>query len=107
MKKLLFSCMAIIALAAFAAMAPPMSASAAGLYAPVDIGQVHAQSISDPYNGDIAGDLAVSPLEKYALINPDYGDGGSAILDFGTTAVLSAKAPLLKGGGFFGTGSES
>ena len=105
MKKLLFSCMAIVALAMFA-LTPPMSANAAGFYAPIDIGQVHAQSISDPYKGDITGDLTVSPIEKYVIVNPS-GDGGSAGLNFGTTAVLSVKAHLSKGGGFFGTGSES
>lgn len=89
--------MVIIALAMFATQIP-LSANAAGVYVPIDIGQ---NSISNPHDGDITGVLAVSPIEEFTLVNLNTLDGGSAIFDFGTTAVLSVKALVMEGGGLF------
>ena len=100
MKKILMCNIAIIALIAFATMAPPIDAKASGFYNPLDLSQI----VGYPYEGDITNDLVVGSIEKYCTVKPVTGDGGGGFTtdNFGTTAVLSAKAQVVKGGGLFG-----
>ena len=103
MKKILISIFAF-AFIALAAMGPPISAQAAGFHDVLDVGQSHTQIAADPYNGDISNIMAIALIDDRSLLNPAEPEKAAiGAVSHGSTAIMAAKALVMKGGGFLGT----
>ena len=97
----------MFSLLAMALLVPPIDAQASGFHDILNNGQTDAQIGANPYEGDITNIMAIASIDDRSLLNPAEPEKVAIAAAFhGSTAIMAAKALALKGGGFFGTGTE-